>query len=75
MSMLFKDENCKGGYMIGWLWRVLIGRFRECDHHWIILHREEIRGVDDFGDENGHCWHEYHLRCEKCGEMKFEDTQ
>lgn len=53
--------------MLGWLYRILIGRFTECDHHWVILRRVDII-ESDFGDIP--YGRRYELQCDKCGWLK-----
>lgn len=53
--------------MIGWLWRILVGRFHECEHKWI--HRGTHKVVMDDHDEVP-LYHRQVCQCEKCGKWK-----
>jgi hypothetical protein len=55
--------------MIGWLWRMVIGRFTTCHHRWMV--RESITGNYVIGNGTRRF---YVLRCEKCGDMKNHDV-
>lgn len=58
--------------MIGWLWRLIVGRFTSCHHHWVEMERIEWlhRSRDTLMDRS------HVLRCEHCGDMKnFRITQ
>lgn len=56
--------------MIGWLWRVIVGRFRaepRCAHQWEI--HATVTLHDDHTSKRlpvGYC---YVLRCKLCGDM------
>jgi hypothetical protein len=50
--------------MIGWLYRVLIGRFSRCDHKWETMETINVKDISD-----GTSWYRYILKCEKCGEI------
>jgi hypothetical protein len=55
--------------MIGWLWRVIVGRFSSCEHKFEV--HQEIDVVSPYGGK----WHAYDLRCEHCGKMKRFDSK
>ncbi len=52
--------------MLGWLWRVLVGRFRVCDHVWETVETTKViatpKAIPHAYDK--------HLRCTKCGNWK-----
>lgn len=62
--------------MIGWIWRVLVGRFSMpplCAHKWAVratfrLTRRKPDGTELPSGES------YVLRCSDCGEMKNHDA-
>lgn len=54
--------------MIGWLYRLIVGRFTDCRHEWVIF--REFRGEYVWG--GGHCTRRT-LRCLKCGDLKNHD--
>jgi hypothetical protein len=56
--------NNKGVNMLGWLYRVIIGRFGYCQHTWKILCKGQYTG--DFGNTGNY----YDLQCTKCGKIK-----
>lgn len=53
--------------MIGWLYRIIIGRFSQCEHKW--SHAGELK---EFGDRDDGLPTRYTIlmRCDKCGDMK-----
>lgn len=53
--------------MIGWLWRILVGRFTSCRHEWETVGRIALVASSKDTCPIGHC---YHLRCKKCGDYK-----
>lgn len=55
--------------MIGWLWRLLIGRFTSCDHKWET--KEELQYVTK--DTRAPAGKRVLLRCEKCGDWTMRD--
>ncbi len=58
--------------MIGWLWRLIVGRFTSCHHRWVEL--ERINWVHNVTNQLGDQTRV--LRCERCGDMKnFRITQ
>ena len=51
--------------MLGWLYRLIIGRFSNCDHEWEIIKTYKI------ADTKGrHRTDRHLLSCKKCGELK-----
>lgn len=57
-----------GEGVIGWLWRVLIGRFSCCHHQW-----EDYRKFSGTYVYGGGEHLIYVLRCKKCGDLKKHD--
>lgn len=51
--------------MLGWIWRMLVGRFSTCEHHWEVLKQLVIEN-----NKNDSIGVEYHMKCSKCGEIK-----
>lgn len=53
--------------MIGWLYRVIFGNFRACEHLW-----ETEQKINIFSSPSSSRPYEtvFVLRCEKCGNMK-----
>jgi hypothetical protein len=54
--------------MIGWLWRLIVGRFSEapeCRHEW-----ETVRSGGSAPGVFGSSFTWYDCRCKKCGHMK-----
>jgi len=52
--------------MIGWIWRLLVGKFNSCDHEWETIESSTVQRRED----NTRIGKSYVLRCKKCGEMK-----
>jgi len=52
--------------MIGWLYRIIIGRFG-CDHKWKIISDHLVNGTKSDG---GGSWKMIVLQCEHCGSVK-----
>lgn len=52
--------------MIGWIWRMVIGRFSNCDHQWIAgeLVKSYVSG-DDMPVKIKRV-----MKCTKCGDIK-----
>lgn len=60
--------------MLGWLWRKLIGSFYchpPCNHEWIQVNCSEYKRFCCYRDDWINIGTIYHLRCKKCGDMKF----
>jgi hypothetical protein len=55
--------------MIGCLYRLLIGRFWQCRHDWNT--EKFTTAKPTWGDSEVAVIHCYHLRCKKCGDIKF----
>lgn len=53
--------------MIGWLWRVLVGNFNQCEHKWKLHTSVTVRDEDDDVVAN-----KLVLQCEKCGDLKVK---
>jgi hypothetical protein len=53
--------------MIGWIWRVLVGRFSRCDHSW------KTESDKRLTDGMGGIGHRIHLRCALCGDWRKRD--
>lgn len=55
--------------MIAWLWKFLIGDFRQssppCEHSWVILKKGQW---EDIGMGTGGDY--YTLQCKECGDIK-----
>jgi hypothetical protein len=51
--------------VIGWLYRIVLGRFTQCQHKWVI-HRQ----IEGRYTEGGGSTIVYVNRCEKCGAME-----
>jgi len=58
--------------MLGWLWRVLVGRFSRCDHKWDVA---EVRRVTDRIDGGESRYQRYVLLCQKCGDVQSRDIK
>ena len=52
--------------MIGWLWRMIVGRFTACEHKWQTF--SEMK-VTPRGRQEVIAGMLYGLRCEKCGDI------
>lgn len=52
--------------MIGWLYRMLVGRFNRCDHDWKLLGEETV-----MTGPNSHAVR-YTLQCKHCGEVTLK---
>jgi hypothetical protein len=60
--------------VLGWLWRVLVGRFSRCDHVWGTIDVGSLsKHPDDvwksLGAEPYVVGHFHDLRCTKCGDV------
>lgn len=53
--------------MLGFLWRLIVGRFSSCTHKWEIL---QWCDVTSHGTKIGT---RYHLQCTHCGNVKKKD--
>jgi len=51
--------------MIGWLWRIIVGRFSSCEHQWEIFTQFRLRD-----ENNAIIGRLVVLRCQKCGKLK-----
>ena len=51
--------------MLGYLWRLIIGRLSSCEHHWTTIKTGEITS-DDVVVIGSY----YDLQCDKCGDLK-----
>lgn len=56
--------------MIGWLWRVIFGRFTICRHEWETMTKGPLKGANAMGEW---CGQRVELRCKKCGDWKKKD--
>lgn len=66
--MLGNRHHHRGGNVvapvIGWLWRILIGRFTSCEHRWETMEKGQEQ-ID------GRCIGYFVcLKCDKCGDWK-----
>lgn len=52
--------------MIGWLWRMIVGRFDVCEHKWAQFSKMEVHPR---GRPEVLAGAIYGLRCEKCGDI------
>lgn len=53
--------------MLGWLYRILIGSFKSCDHNWEVYKEHPmIRHRDDDGGRYGT---HYIQKCTNCGKL------
>lgn len=53
--------------MLGWLYRMIVGRFTSCSHQWAILQKINI-----FEGGSRPVQTDYQLCCEKCGILKYQ---
>lgn len=53
--------------MLGWLYRMIIGRFSRCEHKW------ETADTATLSGGHGARGVRYILRCERCGDIKKRD--
>ena len=59
--------------MIGFLYRLLIGKFTSCDHKWEILKEKSVYNLADDGSYyNFPSYTKYVMRCDHCGEIKVK---
>ena len=58
--------------MIGWIYRMIVGRFTRCDHKFEI-HEERDVVTQFLGTRQE--YRMYTLRCSKCGEMKIFEAK
>lgn len=54
--------------MLGWLWRMIVGRFGFCKHKWKIIKASEC------GCPGGGIWTRHYSQCELCGTIKCFDV-
>jgi hypothetical protein len=52
--------------MLGWLWRVIVGRFNGCTHKWKLISET---GVVPYEGALPY-YRKYVLQCEHCGNLK-----
>lgn len=56
--------------MLGWLYRVIVGKFKGCDHQWEVIGR-----TNRYSTSTGNCVGvRYALQCKHCGNIKFEQS-
>ena len=53
--------------MIGWLWRVLVGRFQQCEHKWKYQNVVKVFDIDVSCKNPAET--RIILQCEKCGDI------
>ncbi len=55
--------------MIGWLYRLIVGTFKQCPHEWETIKQGHVitQGI-------GHTGRWYDLRCKKCGKIHGIET-
>ena len=58
--------------MLGWFYRIFVGRFSGCNHKWEAKERIATYGP---GNEETPAYHKYVLQCEHCGDMKIIDSR
>ncbi len=63
---------CFGGFMLRWLWRIIVGvkhPISNCEHQWDELERRDMYVIDPFTGQapNLPSYTKYILKCEKCG--------
>ena len=52
--------------MIGFLWRIIVGRFSSCQHKW-----NQFDTVSVFSwNSDRPIYYDYHQKCEKCGKLQ-----
>jgi hypothetical protein len=54
--------------MIGFLWRLIVGRFSRCEHQWET--KENLGVWSEDGDYKHPIYIDKHLCCTKCGTWK-----
>jgi hypothetical protein len=59
-----QHQNRGGADMIGWFWRIFVGRFTSCRHKWV--KSDEVKLLDD-GKVVGYI---LVLSCGHCGDIK-----
>lgn len=65
--------------MLGWLWRMLFGRFKTpfpCKHRWHIKDTIDVFGLDVIGKvrKDAPIYRKYVLQCSRCGDIKIKST-
>lgn len=58
--------------MLGFLWRLLVGRFSVCAHEWETVATGPIGMLDGKFTLTGHY---YELRCKKCGDVTVRNLE
>ena len=56
--------------MLGWLYRMIVGRFSTCEHKWVVL--KEVALYED-SLSAAPCGVRYELQCSKCGDLKSQE--
>lgn len=57
--------------MLGWLWRVIVGRFSSCQHVWTVRDEGSYEREWASGAEQTGLW--FVLQCSKCGDLKTKE--
>jgi len=58
--------------MLGWLYRMIVGRFTSCSHKWVIYKTIQIFSSNQDREANIPCRHDYMLLCSKCGILEYK---
>lgn len=56
--------------MLGWIWRLLVGRFSRCEHQWETVDVRDVLDKTDGGEDR---YKRYILRCQNCGDVCKRD--
>ena len=65
-----RKQQVQSGKMIKWI-RTLLGL---CDHKWVILREINLWRREKRKENEIPMGLEYHLQCEKCGNIKIKNT-
>lgn len=58
--------------MLGWLYRMIIGSFKGCQHKWVVIADIRLAVPDKMDLTSGF---QRDLQCEKCGNIKSVTTR
>lgn len=59
--------------MLGWIYRIIFGRFGGCEHKWSIIKEQPMTSSYPGGGEKDYI--RFTLQCGKCGNVKCKNIQ
>lgn len=61
--------------MLGWIWRMIVGRFSRCEHKWKIIRSVDFtcKSESMAGRTREIDGRQHTLQCEKCGDLAVRE--